>query len=411
MTGSPRGRASDRALGPAVSLAQARRIALAAQGFGRPRPAAVTMRQVQGVIDRLAQFQIDSINVVARAHYLPLLSRLGPYDTALLDRAASRPPRRLFEYWGHAASLIDVALEPALRPRMAAHARRAWPKADAIRAAHPDLAARILADLAAHGPLRASDIEHTEVRSREHWGWNWSEAKHVLEWLLTTGEVSPAGRTRSFERRYALRADVLPAGVLATPTPSAEDAALTLARRAMAALGVADTYAVADYFLTRSDATAAALARLAASGEVERVSVPGWRDAWLWAAAARPRRLRTQALISPFDSLVYERRRLESLFGLRYRIEIYTPAPKRVYGYYVYLFLCDERFAARVDLKADRTAGVLRVLSSWLEDGADAAAVAPRLAEELRTMASWLGLTDVAVEPRGSLADALAAFC
>ncbi|WP_235750624.1 winged helix-turn-helix domain-containing protein [Nigerium massiliense] len=391
-----------------MTLPQARRIALAAQGFGRPRPATVGMRQVQRVIDQVAQFQIDSINIVARAHYFPLFARLGPYEPGLLDRCYAKAPRRLFEYWGHAASLIDVRLEPALRTRMAAAQARRWPAVDAVRAAHPGLAERIVAELAERGPLRANDIEHAEDRRRDHWGWNWSEVKHVLEWLLSTGVVSSAGRTPSFERLYALRSDVLPAAVLAEETPDPVEANLQLTRRALSALGVADTRAVADYFRLRVDTTKRSLQTLVAAGEAERVTVPGWRDGWLATTAARPRRVHGQALISPFDSLVYERQRLETLFGLRYRIEIYTPAARREFGYYVYLFLCDEAIAARVDLKADRAAGVLRVLASWLEPGADAGDTAARLAGELRTLASWQALGDVAVEPRGDLHEHLA---
>ncbi len=391
-----------------LTLAQARRIALAAQGFGRPRPAAITMRHVQATIDAVAQFQIDSINVAVRAHYMPLFARLGPYDRALLDRAAGVAPRRLFEYWGHAACLVDVALAPALAVRMRHHAARRPEGLERALAANPDLLDRVLAEVAASGPVTARDIDTDERRRPGPW-WDWSEAKHVLEHLFDAGVLAVAGRTPAFERRYDLAVRVLPPAVRALPEVSDAAAHDALVRRAVRALGVADAASAATYFyLTRPQALAA-LARLEAAGEVERVGVAGLSAPhWLWPAAARPRSIRTQALVSPFDSLVFDRDRLAALFGTRYRIEVYTPAPRRQYGYYVYLFVCDEAVAARVDLKAARDAGVLWVQAAWLEDGQRADAVAPRLAEELRAMAGWLGLGEVAVRPVGTLAAALA---
>lgn len=397
------------AAGRPLSQAQARRIALAAQGFGRPWPAGVTSRHLQQVIDRIGQLQIDSVNVAVRAHYMPLFARLGPYDPALLDRAAGRAPRRVFEYWGHAASLIDVNLQPALRMRMAAYrAGDPWPAISRIRAEHPQLEQQILDFVAANGAATSREIEHPEDRKRAPW-WNWSEAKHVLEWLFVTGELTSAGRNSQFERRYDLPERVLPAAVLAAPTPDRAESVRLLVRHAAAALGIATDRCLADYFRLRLDTTRTAIAELVDSGELIETPVDGWgRRSYLWHEARLPRRVQVDALVSPFDSLVFERQRLLDLFGVDYRIEIYTPAAKRRYGYYVYLFVMDEAIAARVDLKADRAAGALLVQASWLEPGAPEAETAGRLAANLRAMADWLELDEIVVRPVGTLATALA---
>lgn len=395
-----------------LSLAQARRVALAAQGFGRPQPAKPTMRDVQATVDRLAQFQIDSINIVARAHYLPLFSRLGPYDTELLHRAAQRSPRRLFEYWGHEASLIDVRLQPALRWRMAAAAEDAWGRMKQIQAEQPGLVEAVRTEIADRGPLTARQIEHEEERSKDHWGWNWSSVKTCLEWLFWSGEITAAGRNRQFERLYDLPERVLPAQILARRTPSQDEADIVLVRRAARALGIGTARCLADYFRIPATRAKAAIAILVETGELHPVVVPGWTDKggiYLWHNARIPRRIEAQALLSPFDSLVFERQRLERLFDFLYRIEIYVPAERRVHGYYVYPFLLNEEMVARADLKADRATGVLRVNSAWLEDGADPIAVSEALAAELARMADWLGLSDVVVSPSGDLGPRLAA--
>ncbi len=396
-----------------LGLRQARRIALAAQGFGRPRPDRVGMRDVQATIGRLAQFQIDSVNIVARAHYLPLFSRLGPYDVELLHRAAQRPPRRLFEYWGHEASLIDVGLQPALRWRMAAAAEDAWGRMQRIQAEQPRLVTDVRSELADRGPLTAREIEHHEERRRDHWGWNWSSVKTCLEWLFWCGEISAAGRNRQFERRYDLTERVLPPAVLAQPTPSREEADVVLVRRAAQALGIGTSRCLADYFRISTARARAAIATLVETGELLPVAVPGWAETgiYLWHTARVPRRIATRALLSPFDSLVFERRRLEQLFDFRYRIEIYVPPAKRVHGYYVYPFLLDDAMVARVDLKADRVTGVLRVNSAWLEPSAEAGATTAALADELTVMAGWLGLEAVEVVPHGDLGPRLASVC
>jgi uncharacterized protein len=395
--------------GRRLSLDAARRVALTAQGFGRPRPAIVTARHVQNVIDAVAQVQIDSINMAVRAQYMPFFARLGPYDRALLDAAAGRAPRRLFEYWGHAACLIDVGLQPALRMRMRPYGSWTGRNVERILAAKPDLLDRIMADVTASGPLTARDIDNVEERTKQSWGWNWSEAKFVLEYLFDSGRVSVAGRNAQFERLYAPAERVLPPGIAAAADLSDAEGHDALVRRSARALGVADAGALASYFYLRKAPVADAVARLEASGELEPVEVAGLSEPyWLWHQAGVPRTIRTQALVSPFDSLVFDRDRVERLFGVRYRIEVYTPAARRRYGYYVYLFVCDAAISARVDLKADRTGGVLRVQSAWIEEGQDADAVAPRLAAELRLMASWLGLTDIAVTRAGTLGERLA---
>lgn len=395
-----------------LSLAQARRIALAAQGFGVPRPArAVTMRDVQTTITRLAQVQIDSVNIVRRAHYLPFFSRLGPYDIALIDRAAGRAPRRLFEYWGHAASLLDVTLEPALRFRGERAGEEAWGGMRRVAKEYPGLVERVLADLQRDGPLTAREIDQVEdERTPEEWGWNWSVVKTACEWLFWTGEITAARRNVQFERVYDLPDRVLPPAIRAVPTPTVTDAHLTLVRRAAAALGIGSLACFADYFRLSTGETATAVATLVGTGELEPVRVTGWaRQAYLWHAARRPRRITARALVSPFDSLVFERRRLRELFGFDYRIEIYVPAAKRRHGYYVYPFLLGEKFVARADLKADRAAGVLRVLGAWAEPGEDLAYTARELAGELRELADWLGLDRVVVGERGDLAGDLSA--
>ncbi|MFT4296727.1 MAG: crosslink repair DNA glycosylase YcaQ family protein [Micropruina sp.] len=398
-----------------LSIAQARRIALAAQGFGRPRPSGpVTMRHVRQVIDRVAQFQIDSVNVAVRAHYMPLFSRLGGYDPALLDRASGRAPRRLFEYWGHAACLLDVGLQPAFRMAMRSRAARERQALSRILEVKPDLLDRVLADVAQGGPLSARQIENAEERRKEHWGWNWSEAKHVLEYLFDSGTVAVANRNSAFERRYDLAERVLPAAVLAHPDPTDQESYDMLLARAASALGVADLKALAEYFYLRAPAVRDAVERLQASGVLEPVRVVGLpQQFWLAADARRPRRLTGQALIAPFDTLVHHRPRVLQLFDVHYRIGIYTPAAQRDYGYYVYLFLADDELVGRVDLKADRARGLLQVQSAWVEPGAEPrrAEVASRLRDELRLMGEWLGLDAVAVADRGTLARELAALC
>ena len=369
------------------------------------------MRDVQGVTTRLAQFQIDSINVLTRAHFMPLYSRLGPYDPALLERAAHRSPRRLFEYWGHAASLIDISLQPLLRFRMQPGFRDVWSGVERVAQQNADLIPFIRNEVAARGPISARDLEIAEQRDRSNWGWNWSRVKTVLEWLFYVGELTSAYRNSQFERVYDLPERVIPNSVLALPTPPPQDSVTGLIRHAARALGIAEESSLRDYFRTRRDMTRLAITTLVEDGELIPVAIKelGSGPWYLWHEARAPRRITARALLSPFDSMIFERARLERLFDFTYRIEIYVPAPKRVHGYYVYPFLLGQDFVARVDLKADRSRGVLRVNAAWIEPGYDTFDVATELASELKIMAEWLGLETLQVVPRGDLAPALAA--
>ena len=393
-----------------LSRSQARRVALTAQGFSDRHPGEPTMRSVSRVLTRVALLQIDSVNVVSRAHYLPLFSRLGPYDKELLHRAAYRSPRRVFEYWGHEASYVRVDLYPALRFRMAAAADVAWGSMRRVWADSPEFVAWVLSEVESRGPLTARQIEHDVPRAKDHWGWNWSMVKIALEWLFYSGQVTSSGRNTAFERIYDLPERVLPRTVIETPTPDVHEAHRQLIRAAALAHGVGTEQCLRDYFRLGVAAARQAIGELVEAGELLPARIEGWRrPAYLWHGAALTRRVEACALLSPFDSLIFERTRTEQLFDYRYRIEIYVPAHKRVFGYYVYTFLLGERLVARVDLKADRQAGVLRVHGAWSEPTAPPE-TAERLWAELASLASWLGLDDVLVGSRGDLAPALGAM-
>jgi uncharacterized protein len=381
-----------------LSAAAARRIALAASGFGVARPPAVNAGQMQRCIERLGLLQIDSVNVLARAHYLPLFSRLGNYPQALLDRAAwgRKSQRRLFEFWAHEASLLPIDTYPLLRWRMQREA-----KTDGIGKGKLQVFARekkayidqVRREIADRGPLAASDLSNGG-KSRGAW-WGWSDGKYAVEWLFYAGEVTTATRRGNFERVYDLTERVLPAEVLKRPTPLAEEAQRELLRQSARALGVATEFDLRDYFRLGVADTKARLAELVEAGELLPVAVEGWdRPAYLDPQARMPRSVEARALLAPFDPLVWERDRTHRIFDFFYRIEIYTPLAKRNYGYYVLPFLLGDRLVGRVDLKADRAASAL-LAKAHVEPGIDERKVEGPLRDELRLMADWLGLERV----------------
>ncbi|KIQ60915.1 winged helix-turn-helix domain-containing protein [Pseudomonas fluorescens] len=377
------------------TLKQARRLALAAQGFdGRSPPASVQPSRLNRLIERLGVLQIDSVNALVRSHYLPLFSRLGTYNPDLLDQAAWSQGRRrtLFEYWGHEASLLPMALYPLMRWRMqrAARGEGIYQQLARFGQERQDVIRRVLASVRAQGAVGAGSLS-TRQEKAGPW-WDWSEEKHALEWLFAAGEVTVAGR-RGFERLYDLPERVLPAEILQQAPPDEAQAQRALLMRAADALGVGTEKDLRDYFRLEPADCRGRLAELEEAGELVRCQVQGWKQvAWCRPSAKIPRKVAASALLSPFDSLVWERSRTERLFDFRYRLEIYTPVHKRVYGYYVLPFLHNERIAARVDLRAERALGRLAVHAVHEEaPGLDEEGV-QALALNLRRMARWLGL-------------------
>jgi uncharacterized protein YcaQ len=398
---------------PRLTIEAARRVALAAQGFSpgsRPAGREPGLAALTSAVRRLGVLQLDSVNVFCRAHYMPLFSRLGPYDPALLDRIAAhgRGPvdRRLVEYWAHEASLIPLEHHRLFRWRMAER-QRIWAGMRRMLDERPDLVEETLELVRERGPVRARDTGHVRRVATAGEMWNWHEGKVALEALFFTGRVG-TWRRINFERHYDLIERVLPAEHLAH-APSRPDAQRELTRIAARALGVATLPDLADYWRISPRDLAPRVSELVVSGELLPVQVADWASsAYLWHEARRPRALPARALISPFDSLIFFRPRTERLFSFRYRIEIYTPEPKRVHGYYVLPFLLDERLVARVDLKSDRPAGRLRVQGAFGEPGIDRVRVARELAAELELCARWLGLeAGVVVAERGDLSAAL----
>ena len=394
-----------------VSPTQARRIALAAQGFGRPAPASPGIRQLTSLIGRLGLLQLDSVNVFERSHYLPAFARIGGYDKADLDRLAFARRGRFIEYWAHEAAIIPVETWPLMRWRMQAYRDHAAANTKHWANANRPMLDWLLAELADKGPLPASAIEHDANKRSGPW-WGWSEVKTGLEVLFRWGEVVSGGRTR-FERSYALPQQVLPDEVLGREVP-AHEARKRLVEHAARAHGIATASDLADYFRLKSAQTMPAIHELVEEGVLLPVTVTDWKHAaYVHRDARIPRRIETTALLSPFDPVVWQRSRAERLFGFHYRIEIYTPQPKRVYGYYVLPLLVDDALVGRIDLKSDRQNGVLRVQAAWSETDAPGAPghgeTAARLAPLLRQTAAWQGLDDVEVMDRGNLAAAVAA--
>jgi uncharacterized protein YcaQ len=395
-----------------LSLDQARRIALAAQELDKVRPTGpVTLRTVGRTFARLQLVQIDSVNVLSRSHFLPFFSRLGNYDRTILQRMSASHPRRMMEYWAHEASYI----RPEHFRDLVVWQKRAWVGASAMEPElREDVAGKVLQVLSTGRPMTASEltarIGHVEDTRNENWGWNWNVVKRVLEHLFEAGLISAASRTDQFERKYTLTERVLPGRLRGQEkVQDPVEAMNRLIDAAAQAHGIGTVRCFADYFRVPAKAAAGSVDHLVQSGRLKPVRVAGWdRELFLHADARIPRKAAGRALLSPFDSLVFERRRLEELFGFHYRIEIYTPEQKRRYGYYVLPFLLRNKIVARVDLKADRSAGQLLAKSAHAEPDAPPD-TAVELGAELKLMAEWLGLKEVVVSPVGALSAGLAA--
>jgi uncharacterized protein YcaQ len=403
----PGGRWSKRAR---FSATEARRIALAAQGFALPRPQSLSRRHFKAILERLGLVQIDSVNVLVRAHYMPFFSRLGPYPVEWLDEAAYHPRKRhLFEYWGHEASLIRLDLLSYLgwRMRKSSTGEGVWRGVRDIATEQPELLRRIESEIRDCGPMSAGQLEKVLLAERRTAGWwGWSDCKRAVEWLFWIGRLTTANR-RNFERVYDLTGRVFPN--FRPEEVSETDGHRMLLRVAARALGIATASDLREYFRLTPKAGQRGIEELVAAGELTQVKVDGWsQPAFLDPKAHLPRQIGAKALVSPFDPLLWDRRRAERLFGFRYRIEIYTPAHKREHGYYVVPFLLGEAFVARLDLKADRATGTLKVLSAHHEAGTKSEDIVEPLSTELSELGRWLNLERIAVSKRGNLAPALA---
>ncbi len=393
-----------------LSPAQARRIALAAQGFSRARPASVSARHIHRAMDRMGVLQIDSVNVFARSHYMPLFSRLGAYDPALFDRVFHSRTTHYVEYMAHEATFIPVEDWPLWRFRME-HFRARWAAADSWMSTNTRTLRWVQDELRARGPLRPADLREDAPRERGTW-WDWDDVKLALEHLWRTGDVAISGR-KGFERSYALAEQVIPDAVLSRHVPR-DDAIRELTRRAARSSGIATQSDLADYHRIRDRAAVSqSIADLVDAGELLPASVRGWDrggrplPSWRHRDAVLPRRIDAAALLTPFDPVVWFRDRALRAFELDYRIEIYVPADKRRYGYYSLPVLVGDRIVARVDLKADRATSTLQVQSAWWEPQAAPDADAERIAAELARAADWQGLAHVSVSRWGTAAEAL----
>jgi uncharacterized protein len=391
-----------------ISAAQARRIALAAQGFDRPRPKGrVDRRHGRRLFDDMGLIQVDSVNVLVRSQELPVFARLGNHDRDLLPSMIRND--ELFEFWGHEASLIPVDRQPLFRWRMERGRTESWGGLQRLNKERAGYVNDVLAEIAARGPLTVSELSNPGGKKSSSW-WGWSDGKLAVEYLFWTGAITARRRPHNFEREYGLPEEFIPADVLARPTPSESDARKELLVLAAAHHGVGTARDLADYYRQKMPVARPLFNELVEDGRLLPVQVDGWKDpAYLHPDARMPRRINAHALLSPFDPVVWERSRTERLFGFHYRIEIYVPAPKRIHGYYVLPFLMGDNLAARVDLKADRHAGELLVQGSFAEPGHDPNAVAEALGAELTQMAAWLGLERVVVKRNGDLARPLSA--
>jgi len=385
-----------------LTVAQARRLALAAQGFAEPRPTGkIDLRHLRRVVDRVGLVQLDSVNVVARAHFLPFFARLGNYPMALADRLGWGTGE-MVEYWAHEAALIPVEDWPLFRYRMETDAR--WSSMRRWQEKNRDAVEQVLNEVRAKGPIRPGDLD-SHTASRGPW-WDWSDAKVALEGLFFTGQLTVAKRV-NFSRHYDFPERVLPAEVVRARIEP-DEARRQLLKKALKHHGIGTIRDIADYYRMGLQSSAVILADMAAAGEIEKVEVADWKGPVYMSPGARlPRAITGVAVLCPFDPVIWCRPRTERLFNFHYRIEIYTPPPKRVFGYYVFAILLDGELVGRIDLKGDRQAGVLRIRGSYVEEGQDPTRVAGPLANEMKTMATWLGLKDVAVEQKGNLALAL----
>ncbi len=387
-----------------LTIDQARRIALAAQGFADPRPTGrIDVRHFRRVVDRIGLVQLDSVNVFSRTHYMPFFSRLGIYDRAALD-AWLWGSGEMFEYWGHEASLIPAQDHNLWRWRM--NGTFNWTRLETMRTEHPEYLDQVLEQVRERGPLKTADLHDPGQRDGTSM-WGWSKGKVALEALFMEGRVTTAHRP-NFTRMYDLSERVVPGEYFDAEGLEREEAQAVLLLEAARSMGVATAADLADYPRIRMPEARPVIERLAAAGDLVEVDVEGWaRTAYLHPEARLPRRIAGRALLSPFDNLVWYRDRVERLWDFHYRIEIYVPEPKRVYGYYVLPFLLDEELVARVDLKTDRKKGSLLVKGVFAEPGVDRARVARELRAELQLTSSWLGLNDVVVSPNGDLANAV----
>jgi hypothetical protein len=390
-----------------LSLAQARRIALKAQGFGSSVKVAPSRARMIDMVRRIGLLQLDSVNVLVRSHYLPLFSRLGPYDTTALDRASHRGPRALFEYWGHEASLIPVEHQPLFRWRMdeARNGKGVWGGPSRIARDKPDFVRAVLDEIRDRGPLGAGELSQGGKSSGAWWGW--SEGKRAVEYLFWTGQLTSAGR-RGFERLYDLPERIIPGAILSSPDPVREDAQRALVEIAARAFGIATEPDLRDYFRLSPADGKARTRELVDAGILTEVAVEGWKDpAYLHRDARVPGAMDASALLSPFDSLIWYRKRTERLFAFHYRLAFYTPKHQRQHGYYVVPVLQGDRLVARVDLKADRKNSRLLVQAGHCEAGIADDAVAPALRGELQKLATWLGLEKVKVTAQSALLKSL----
>jgi uncharacterized protein len=391
-----------------ISNAQARRIALAAQGFDRARPTGkIDRRHGRRLFDNMGLIQVDSVNVLVRSQELPVFARLGSHDRDLIPSMIRND--ELFEFWGHEASLIPVAHHHLFRWRMERGRTEAWGGLVRLKKTRPGYIDDVLAEIVGRGPMTVGELTNPGGKKSESW-WGWSDGKLAVEYLFWTGAITARRRPHNFEREYGVPEEFIPAEVLARPTPTEDDARRELLVLAAGHHGVGTARDLADYYRQKMPAVRALFPELVEDGRLVPVEVEGWKDqAYMHPDARTPRRVQARALLSPFDPVVWERSRAERLFGFHYRIEIYVPAPKRVHGYYVLPFLLGDELVARVDLKADRQAGELLVQGSFAEPDRPVDEIAVEMGAELQEMAAWLGLERVVVKRNGNLAQPLKA--